>query len=36
MPKVFHLGYCDDRFPGKTEEEQHDHTYQEIPLWFLD
>ncbi|MFN8607653.1 MAG: MFS transporter [Vulcanimicrobiota bacterium] len=36
MPKVFHLGYCDDRFPGKSEEEQMDPTYQEIPLWFLD
>ncbi|MBX3165773.1 MAG: MFS transporter [Candidatus Eremiobacteraeota bacterium] len=36
MPEVFHYGYCDERFPGKADEEHEDHTYQEIPLWFLD
>ena len=36
MPAVFHYGYCDERFPVKGDVEHEDHSYQEIPLWFLD
>lgn len=40
LPEVFHLGFCDKRFPGKLVEEQAPGEWRAnsgaVPLWFLD